>query len=108
MASGYEDNPYRHEQGPADEDSDEIVNGLELAIEQIEEAMAEWVTVPTQYLPPAMLILREAVGTLNDTLGAYRKLVEPEPETKPGNECQRCTNWVNVEEGETICPACQQ
>lgn len=106
MASGYQDNPYRHEQGPDDEDSDEVVNGIESAIEQIEEAMGEWAVVQPPHVPQALMPLYEAVDTLQTTLTAYRRLFEPEPSEKEGNECRFCSNWVDVEQGFDTCAAC--
>lgn len=106
MASGYDGNPYAHEQGPADDESDDIANGIELAIEQIEEAMGEWGGVKPPNLPESMRFLHEAVDTLQDTLTAYRRLFEPTGPDKEGNECRFCSNWVDVERGLDTCAAC--
>lgn len=106
MARAYDGNPYASEQGPADEESDQVVNGIESAIELIETAMGDWASVAVSYMPDNMAILHEAREAAEIALEAYRANLTPETEAKPGNECRFCSNWVDVERGFDTCTDC--
>ena len=106
MARAYDGNPYASEQGPADDESDDVINGIESAIELIETAMGDWASVAVSYMPANMAILHEAREAAEVALETYRARLTPETESKPGNECRFCTNWVDVERGFDTCPDC--
>ncbi|WP_020603232.1 hypothetical protein [Spirosoma spitsbergense] len=108
MGNGYDGNPYASEQGPADDETDDVINHIERAIEIIEEGMGYWATARFGELPDQFEPHYEARNELRDALEAYRSMLTPETETKPGNECRFCTNWVDVENGVDTCANCQK
>lgn len=91
------------------QETDDVLDGMERAIELLEEALGEWVAVRFEHLPEHLESISEARDAIQSALNAYREQQQQatcDPETKQGNECRSCTNWVDVEAGFDTCTTC--